>query len=194
MFTFLVTTDLQGAESIPIYWELLSLQDVGQLVLIAGLEPRIHGSLRQPYLVNLPGKTEKAEKERNRVEPLEEAKRKGYLTTEGGREDRRARGMNHASLQLSQFLTWSIVKSRGNDAFGLHNVIFHLLSHFCLLLSLKDTGHESAEMSQRARKTLKGNMRQAQQGKVWDLEYAAVLCSLCKQRLGMEMGESQAPL
>lgn len=43
-------------------------------------------------------------------------------------------------------------------------------------------------------KTLKGNMRQAQQGKVWDLEYAAVLCSLCKQRLGMEMGESQAPL
>ena len=39
-----------------------------------------------------------------------------------------------------------------NDAFGLHNVIFHLLCHFCLLLSSKEMGHESAEMGQRARK------------------------------------------
>lgn len=96
VFTFLVTADLYGAESIP-YTGSCCLFGM-QVSCLAGLEPRIHGCLRWPYLVSLPGKTEKAEKESNRVEPLEEAKRKSHLTSEGGREDRRARGMNYASL------------------------------------------------------------------------------------------------
>lgn len=43
-----------------------------------------------------------------------------------------------------------------NDTFGVRELSFHFLSHFCLLLSLK--GRESAEMVQKVRKNTAGNL------------------------------------
>lgn len=76
---------------------------------LAGLEPRIHGHLRWPYLVSLSGKTEKAEKESNRVEPLEEAKGKGYLTSEGGREDQKNESYFSIDCLVLNLVHWEVL-------------------------------------------------------------------------------------
>lgn len=140
------------AKAIPIYWELGHLQDACQLVSGVEIE-HTYKSLRWSYLVNFHGKTEKAKKEIKRLEPLEEEMRKAYWTTEG--EGRRV-GPESLFSTVLWFLSWSLWGLAVNDTFGVRELSFHFLSHFCLLLSLK--GRESAEMVQKVRKNTAGNL------------------------------------
>lgn len=90
-------------------WELHPLQDVGQLV--SGLETENPCKPEVAEFGQFAWEDRESKEGKQQIRPPEEVKRKGYLTTEGGREERRARGTNQPSLQPSWFLTWSFERS-----------------------------------------------------------------------------------